>query len=163
MSFISESITGRQFLLNKSFTSFWLIYHIVKLQIYSFLHSTLIVTKMSKCFYVSWLVSQLTLCRHSAAWADAYAYAFAYASAWTTSPPKLQGLETCCFFKKIPYLSRMKNCSRHANLSVRLFARDITRGVPPPKVWKFQHLITIFSVTIAGISLISCIYVLGQR
>ena len=23
----------------------------------------------------------------------------------------------------------MKNCSRHANLSVRLFARDITRGV----------------------------------
>ena len=32
------------------------------------------------------------------------------------------------FFKKIPYLSRMKNCSRHANLSVRLFARDITRG-----------------------------------
>ena len=105
-------------------------------------------------FYVSWLVSQLALCRHSAAWA--------YASAWTTSP-KLQGLETCCFFKKIPYLSRMKNCSRHANLSVRLFARDITRGVPPPKVWKFQHLITIFSVTIAGISLISCIYVLGQR
>ena len=38
------------------------------------------------------------------------------------------------FFLKIPYLSRMKNCSRHANLSVRLFARDITRGVPPPKV-----------------------------
>ena len=27
----------------------------------------------------------------------------------------------------------MKTCSRHANLSVRLFARDITRGVPPPK------------------------------
>ena len=38
------------------------------------------------------------------------------------------------FFLKIPYLSRMKNCSRHANLSVRLFARDITRRVPPPKV-----------------------------
>ena len=38
------------------------------------------------------------------------------------------------FFKKIPYLSRMKNCSRHANLSVRLFARDITREVLPPKV-----------------------------
>ena len=38
------------------------------------------------------------------------------------------------FFLKIPYLSRMKNCSRHANLSVRLFARDITRGVPSPKV-----------------------------
>ena len=41
-------------------------------------------------FYVSWLVSQLTLCHHSAAWASA--------SAWTTSSPKLQGLETCCFF-----------------------------------------------------------------
>ena len=40
----------------------------------------------SSIFYVS----QLTLCRHSAAWV--------YASAWTTSPPKLQGLETCCFF-----------------------------------------------------------------
>ena len=36
--------------------------------------------------------------------------------------------------KKIRYLSRMKNCSRHANLSVRLFARDIIREVPPPKV-----------------------------
>ena len=36
------------------------------------------------------------------------------------------------FFKR--YLSRMKYCSRHANLSVRLFARDITREVPPPKV-----------------------------
>ena len=66
------------------------------------------------------------LCRHSAAWAYAYAR--------TTSPPKLQGLETCCFFKQIPYLSRMKNCSRHANLSVCVFATDITRGVPPPKV-----------------------------
>ena len=38
------------------------------------------------------------------------------------------------FFLKDTYLSRMKNCSRHANLSVRLFARDITSGVPPPKV-----------------------------
>ena len=43
-------------------------------------------------FYVSWLVSQLTLCHHSAAWA------YASASAWTTSSPKLQGLETCCLF-----------------------------------------------------------------
>ena len=67
------------------------------------------------------------------------------------------------FYLSIPYLSRMKNCSRHANLSVHLFARDITREVPTPKVCKFQHFITIFSVTIAGISLISCIYVLGQR
>ena len=37
-------------------------------------------------------------------------------------------------FFKITYLSRMKNCSRHANLFVRLFARDITREVPPPKM-----------------------------
>ena len=27
-----------------------------------------------------------------------------------------------------------ENCSRHANLSVRLFARDVTREVPSPKV-----------------------------
>ena len=46
---------------------------------------------------------------------------------------------------------------------VCLFARAITREVPPPKVRKFQHFITIFSVTIAGISLISCIYVLGHK
>ena len=51
MSFISKSIIGRQFLLNKSFTYFWVIYQIVKLQIYSFLHSPLIATKMSKCLF----------------------------------------------------------------------------------------------------------------
>ena len=34
MSFISKSIADRQFLLNKSFTYFYLIYHIVKLQFY---------------------------------------------------------------------------------------------------------------------------------
>ena len=67
------------------------------------------------------------------------------------------------FFLKDTLFIEDEKCSRHANLSVRLFARDITRGVPPPKVWKFQHLITIFSVTIAGISLISCLYVLDQR
>ena len=39
----------------------------------------------------------------------------------------------------IPYLSRMKNCSRHANLSVRLFAIDIIREVPPPKISKLYH------------------------
>ena len=38
------------------------------------------------------------------------------------------------FFLKDTLSIEMKNCSRHANLSVRLFARDITRGVPPPKV-----------------------------
>ena len=35
------------------------------------------------------------------------------------------------FFLKIPYLLRMKNCSRHADLFVRLFARAITSVVPP--------------------------------
>ena len=44
------------------------------------------------------------------------------------------------FFLKIPYLSRMKNCSRHANLSVRLFARAITREVPPIKSVKISTL-----------------------
>ena len=49
MSFISKSIVDGLFLLNKSFTYFWVTYHMVKLQIYSFLHSTLIATKMGKC------------------------------------------------------------------------------------------------------------------
>ena len=44
------------------------------------------------------------------------------------------------FFLKIPYLSRMKNCSRHANLSVRLFARDITRRYPHQKCENFNTL-----------------------
>ena len=38
------------------------------------------------------------------------------------------------FFLKDTLSIEDENCSRHANLSVRLFARDITRGVPPPKV-----------------------------
>ena len=38
-----------------------------------------------------------------------------------------------------------------------------TSEVPPPKMWKFQNFISIFSVTIAGISRISCIYVLGHK
>ena len=38
------------------------------------------------------------------------------------------------FSKKIPYLSRIKNGSSRANLSVRLFARAITMEVPPTKV-----------------------------
>ena len=49
MCFISKSVTDRQFLLNKSFTYFWLIYQIVKFQIYSSLHSSVVATKMSKC------------------------------------------------------------------------------------------------------------------
>ena len=48
MSFISKSITGRQFLLNKSFTYFWVIYHIVKLQNCSSLDGRVIATKISK-------------------------------------------------------------------------------------------------------------------
>ena len=49
-------------------------------------------------------------------------------------------------------LSRMKHCSRHADLFVHLFPRAIISEVLKPKVWKFQQFITIFSLTIAGIS-----------
>ena len=49
MSFISKSHTGRQFVLNESFTYFWVIYHIVKLQNCTSLDSWVIATKMSKC------------------------------------------------------------------------------------------------------------------
>ena len=38
------------------------------------------------------------------------------------------------FFLKDTLSIEDENCSRHANLSVRLFARDVTREVPPPKV-----------------------------
>ena len=38
------------------------------------------------------------------------------------------------FFLKDTLSIEDENCSRHANLSVRLFARDIIREVPPPKV-----------------------------
>ena len=54
------------------------------------------------------------------------------------------GVRVNNFFSKttrprdMPYLSRMKNCSRHANLSVRLFARDITRGGTPTKSVKIS-------------------------
>ena len=48
----------------------------------------------------------------------------------------------------------LNNCARHADLFVRLFPRANTSEVPPPKVWKFQHFITIFSFTIAGIFLL---------
>ena len=34
----------------------------------------------------------------------------------------------------------MKNCSRHADLSVRLIARDITRGGTPTKSVKISTL-----------------------
>ena len=49
MSFIFKSIGHRQFLLSKSFTYFWAIYHVVKLQNCSSLDGRVIATKMSKC------------------------------------------------------------------------------------------------------------------
>ena len=62
MSFISKSIISRQFLLNKSFNYFWLIYHIVKLQIYSFFHTTLTAGKLSKCLLLSPKIIKCILC-----------------------------------------------------------------------------------------------------
>ena len=49
MSFISKSVTDRQFLLNMSFTYFELNYSIIKLQNCSSLDGRVIATKMSKC------------------------------------------------------------------------------------------------------------------
>ena len=83
--------------------------------------------------------------------------------AWTTSLPKVQGPETCCFFQKIPCLSRKKNYSRCADLFVHLFPRvHYKPGTTPPSV-KISTLTTIFSLTIEGICLISCIHVLGHK
>ena len=65
----------------------------------------------------------------------------------------LLNLQFICPFHVSWQLSRMINCKIHADLCVRLFLRAITSEVPPPKVWKFQHLITIFSFTIEGIFL----------
>ena len=74
----------------------WLSGIVLKHIKYIYCHSLGSKLIWSSCshFYVRWLFSQLTLCRHSAAWA------YTYVSAWTTSRPKLQGLETCCFFKR---------------------------------------------------------------
>ena len=44
-------------------------------------------------------------------------------------------------------------CSRHADLFVHLFPRAVRSEVLPPKVRKFQHIITIFSLTNEGVSL----------
>ena len=49
MSFICKSDAHGQFFLNKSFTHFWVIYHIVKLQNCSSLDGRVIATKMTKC------------------------------------------------------------------------------------------------------------------
>ena len=62
------------------------------------------------------------------------------------------------FLLKIPYLLTMKNCSKHADLFIRMFPRAITS-----KEAQFQNFITIFLLTIAGISLLSCVYVLGRK
>ena len=64
---------------------------------------------------------------------------------------------------KIPYLSRMINRKIHSDLCVCLFSRVVRSNVPPPKVWKFQHFNTIFSLIIEMISLLSCIYVPGHK
>ena len=44
------------------------------------------------------------------------------------------------FFLKIAYLPSMKNCSRHADLFVRLFARAIISEVPPTLSMKILTL-----------------------
>ena len=49
MLFICKSIAYTQFLLNKSFTYFWVIYHIVKLQNCTSLDGRVIASKISKC------------------------------------------------------------------------------------------------------------------
>ena len=60
MSFIFKSIGHRQFLLSKSFTYFWAIYHIVKLQNCSSLDDRVIASKMSKSL-LSLIVLQIVL------------------------------------------------------------------------------------------------------
>ena len=45
------------------------------------------------------------------------------------------------FFLKLAYVSRMKNCSRHTDLFVRLFATAITSELlPHPKCENFNTL-----------------------
>ena len=44
------------------------------------------------------------------------------------------------FFLKDTLSIEDENCSRHANLSVRLFARDITMGYPNQKCENFNTL-----------------------
>ena len=68
------------------------------------------------------------------------------------------------FFLKDTLSIEDENCSRHANLSVRLFARDITRGGTPTKSVKistFYH--NFLSDYCRDFSHILHIYVLGQR
>ena len=50
----------------------------------------------------------------------------------------------------IPYLSRMKNCSRHADLFVYLFPRGITSEVPHPKFENFKTLSHFYPTALKG-------------
>ena len=56
----------------------------------------------------------------------------------------------------------MINRKIHADLFVRLVPGAVRREVPPAKVRIVQHFITIFSMTVEGISLLPCMYVLGH-
>ena len=42
---------------------------------------------------------------------------------------------------------KVEKCSKYADLFNNIFPRAITSEEPPPKVWKFQHFVTIFSLT----------------
>ena len=57
----------------------------------------------------------------------------------------------------------MKNCPGLADLFVRLFARAIISEVPPHPKYENFNTLSQFSLTIAGISLISCAYVPGHK
>ena len=54
-----------------------------------------------------------------------------------TTPPKVQGPETG-FLKKIPYLLRIENCSRHADLFVHLFPEPLQVRYPHPTCENFS-------------------------
>ena len=53
---------------------------------------------------------------------------------------KVQGPETCCFLQQIPYLSRMKHCSRHANLLFVCSPESLQVRYPHPKCENFNTL-----------------------
>ena len=52
---------------------------------------------------------------------------------------------------------------RHVDLFVHLFPRVVIREVPPTQNVKISPLYYNFSLTIEGICLLSCIYVLGHK
>ena len=81
-------------------------------------------------FYVSWLVNQLILWHHSAASTSAFHEQLLL---------QMYKAQRHAVTLKIPYLSRIINCSRHADLFIYLFLKAVRSEVPPSKVWKFQH------------------------